>query len=284
MSETTLVFDTTNRWIVLGLYQDGPAGGEPTIALERRIDAAREASMRLIPEIKSMLAEAGIAKPDRIICTLGPGSFTGARICVGTGRNLSQLWNIPVFGLDSLLYYCYDIAMGLDKKDLTNIAVLMDGKQRRVYARLIDPNRGFAHYHEQTAALEGSTGNNRPEENQDGGIAGLEGLQDIAPLEFFQALDSGVKTLVFADDPSAIQDYMEKDPRNNEGSLRADGDFPEPRAMVAPGARTLYELGLLLGAREAQSDWRELSPIYLRRDPATAKYPRGYNKAPPGAQ
>ena len=119
MERTCLVLDTTNGWMIVGLFRETIDGKKMSLQKEICLRTKREASTRLAPTIQNLLQilqENGLEKPDWIICAIGPGSFTGCRIGVGTARNLAQLWDIPVLGLDSLAYYCYHYVELLKKK------------------------------------------------------------------------------------------------------------------------------------------------------------------------
>lgn len=98
----------------------------------------KESSFRLVKDIQIALEESSIQKPDAILCGIGPGSFTGIRIAVSTARNLAQLWEIPVKGVDSLKvyssYYYY--------KTKNPSFVVLDAKQKKVYAAYYDED-GF---------------------------------------------------------------------------------------------------------------------------------------------
>jgi len=271
MSEICLVFDATNVWITVGIFTD-------SVRAQKTLREARTASTRLMPLIQDMLKETGVERPTWLICARGPGSFTGSRIGVSTGRNLAQLWEIPVLGIDSLAYYGYHCIRMKDARtedarmkdarteDATmesarmkdarmedaamesatldggtgKIAVLIDGKQNRVYARVFASGR---------RDFESST------------------MHDIAPAELFRRLDRDVE--IYADNPDAIRAY-----------LGEESPFPAPvvlQQIPEPRAESLYELGIFLGGRRRAVAWENLLPIYLRRDPASVKYPEGYN-------
>lgn len=98
----------------------------------------RESSFRLLKDIELAFHSTVMEKPDVILANKGPGSFTGIRICVGTARNLAQLWKIPVMGFDCLeIYSSYYFG-----KYYSPALVMIDGKQKKVYSGYHDSN-GF---------------------------------------------------------------------------------------------------------------------------------------------
>ena len=222
--EICLAIDATNRWVLAGLY--GPGVNE-TFAT----DAPRESFRLLFPALRTMLDRHGVSRPDWIAAALGPGSFTGVRMGVGAARSLAQLWRIPVSGANSIHFYCYDLAARTLRDEDVSVAVLLDGKQRRVYAG-----------HAQTAALRAGRPGPEP--------------RDIAPEEFLRELPPG--TRVYADDPQAVASYCER-----SADEFAPLPAPSPAALCA------------LTRNEPRVEWSALRPLYLREDPAHAKYPRG---------
>lgn len=275
MSGICLAFDATNTWLSVGVFAPG-------LSRQIALRATREASARLVPVIREMLKETKVASPDWIACARGPGSFTGIRICVSTARNLSQLWNVPALGVDSLAYYSYHCMRKRKNDDGRPLAVLIDGKQERVYARLAHPGQAPAEY------LNGS-------------------LHDIAPDELFAML--GPEYEIQTDDPDAVRLYLERAriKRANKSSEKAgekaggeasektgakvgETTFVKPTApaphdakltpelhlMPEPEIESLHELAILLGGAERAGTWKDLLPIYYRNDPARAKFPHGF--------
>ena len=98
-----LFFDCTNEWIIIS---SGKLK-EDKIYLQYNYKGLhpRESSYKFITEIDKALKKSEIKKPDILFCCIGPGSFTGIRICVSTARNFSQIWNLPVMGMDSIETY-----------------------------------------------------------------------------------------------------------------------------------------------------------------------------------
>ncbi|MCR9141288.1 MAG: tRNA (adenosine(37)-N6)-threonylcarbamoyltransferase complex dimerization subunit type 1 TsaB [bacterium] len=232
-----LAIEATNRWLMAGFV----AGESDRLDCQIREEAPRESFRRLLPEIQRLRDIAGIERPEWIATTRGPGSFTGTRISVGAARNLAQLWSIPVRSVSSIalyLYACAREAQAAGAQADQEIAVMIDGKQERVFA---------AHSTVQ-AALAGQA------------IA----IVDRKPDEFLTRLyESHPGVFVYADDLDSIQSYS-----------RESTAIETWRLIEPPRAVDLRDLCLnAINAGDVrQSNWSELVPEYLRMDPATSKF------------
>lgn len=130
-----LYFDTTQDWIqvLIGLHQPKSAF---QILAEQTETTPKESSYKLVEMIRIVLEMANIKKPDLIVVPTGPGSFTGIRITVTTARDLAQLWEIPVFGIDSLEAYLVGIPN--EDRDRKTSLLCLDGKQGKYYTKYIN--------------------------------------------------------------------------------------------------------------------------------------------------
>ena len=90
-------------------------------------------SSDLLPEIDRMIKESPYTIDDiRLYCVgIGPGSFTGLRIGLTTMRGLALALKRPIIGIPSIDAIAYN-AIGSD----TDISVIIDAKQNKVYARI----------------------------------------------------------------------------------------------------------------------------------------------------
>ena len=92
-----LAIDTATEACSVALSIDG-------VISERYEVAGREHTQKLMPQVASLLADAGVnfSQLDGIACGIGPGSFAGLRIGVGYVKGLALALDRPVFGVSSL--------------------------------------------------------------------------------------------------------------------------------------------------------------------------------------
>src|SRR5690606_16761981 len=71
---------------------------------ERHSEAERNHSIRLIPAIEELLAEAGLVPTDLdgIAVGAGPGSYTGVRIAITVAKTLAWSLQIPLVSVSTL--------------------------------------------------------------------------------------------------------------------------------------------------------------------------------------
>ena len=93
-----LAFDTAFDACSVGVDTDT---GAPVLRSE---DVDRAHQERLFPMIAAVMAEAGVAMADldRIVVTIGPGSFTGIRVGVAAARGFALVTKAPAIGVTTL--------------------------------------------------------------------------------------------------------------------------------------------------------------------------------------
>lgn len=127
-----LFFDTTQDWIFVGIYELTDLS--ISILFEKLSKAPKESSFKLVSYIEEALSKSETQKPDCIFVPTGPGSFTGIRITVTTAKDLSQLWEIPCLGRDSLEVYLLAVPSEMLEDRLGKHADTVESKQKIVLA------------------------------------------------------------------------------------------------------------------------------------------------------
>ena len=97
----SLVMDTSNSYLVVGLYQDN-------VCLEAfQEKGSRRQSEKAIPTLKEVLDRHHIALKDvnEMIITSGPGSYTGVRVAMTIAKTLAAVSDVKIKSVSSLAAY-----------------------------------------------------------------------------------------------------------------------------------------------------------------------------------
>jgi tRNA threonylcarbamoyladenosine biosynthesis protein TsaB len=114
----------------VALVHDGRLLGEV------RLDTADVASRRLLPSAVFLLESSGVtlAQLDGLAVSVGPGSFTGLRVGLGTVQGLAFGSGRPCVGVSSLAALG-SVGAGQGRP----VAALMDAARGEIYCALYDP-------------------------------------------------------------------------------------------------------------------------------------------------
>jgi len=97
----SLVMDTSNSYLAVGLYQDN-------VCLEAfQEKGSRRQSEKAIPTLKEVLDRHHIALKDvnEMIITSGPGSYTGVRVAMTIAKTLAAVSDVRIKSVSSLASY-----------------------------------------------------------------------------------------------------------------------------------------------------------------------------------
>lgn len=121
--DTILGVDTSAEDLVVILERQGKI-------FESRRRAGLRHSESLMPLIDRLLADAGgkASDLDLLVCTRGPGSFTGLRIGMSTLKGLSSALGIPLVSLPTL-----DILAGPEALWPGGTLPVLDARKKRIY-------------------------------------------------------------------------------------------------------------------------------------------------------
>lgn len=130
-----LALDTSGRWGSLALAEIEEPGAPPRPVAEAGLAVERAHAAILIDWIDELLARAGWPRDsvDRYVATVGPGSFTGLRIGLGTVQGLALAAGVPAEGVGTLAA----IAAAAGPRDRPRRPLLEAGRGE-VYTALYD--------------------------------------------------------------------------------------------------------------------------------------------------
>ncbi len=120
-----LAVDTATEACSVALWQDGRI-------LEQHAVVGRDHTVRLLPMLQGLLAEAQCtpAQLDGFVCGVGPGSFAGVRIGVGLIKGMALALDkpvVPVLSLTSLAQ------RALRVHKAAQVAAVIDARMNEVY-------------------------------------------------------------------------------------------------------------------------------------------------------
>lgn len=114
----TLAMDTSHKHLAVALIKDNKI-------INKYCELCpKKQSEYLMPVIDSLCKEANV-KPlaiDSVVCSIGPGSYTGVRIALTSAKVICALRNIPLYTISTL-----------DLLSDDNCAVILDARSNRAY-------------------------------------------------------------------------------------------------------------------------------------------------------
>jgi tRNA threonylcarbamoyladenosine biosynthesis protein TsaB len=122
-----LAIDTSSETVSIALIED------QTIRAEFFLNTGLNHSRILLPTIQHIynMAALTIDTTDLFACTVGPGSFTGLRIGVGTIKGMALATNKPIIGVSTLEALASNV-QGVS----ANICPIIDARRGQVYAAI----------------------------------------------------------------------------------------------------------------------------------------------------
>ncbi|HEV3043939.1 MAG TPA: tRNA (adenosine(37)-N6)-threonylcarbamoyltransferase complex dimerization subunit type 1 TsaB [Roseiarcus sp.] len=114
------------------------SGASEPIAQET-LPMARGHAEALAPLLQRLMSavDGGFASLDRVAATVGPGSFTGIRIGLATGRAIGLGLSVPVVGVSTLIAFAGPL---LAEPRSGFIVPSIDAKHERLYVQVLESN------------------------------------------------------------------------------------------------------------------------------------------------
>lgn len=124
----TLFMDSSHKHLLVVLFENN----EVKASLIE--ECWKKQSEKLFPAVISCMSKANfkVDELDRIVVSIGPGSYTGVRIALSVAKVLGTTKQIEVYTLNTLQLYS-----GLNK----NTFVLMDARSKRAYCACYDQGK-----------------------------------------------------------------------------------------------------------------------------------------------
>ena len=126
-----LAIDTSSKICSVTIFEDT----NPIIELQN--DDEKTHSVKLMPMVDKAFNETNLTLDDidLLVCSLGPGSFTGVRIGIATIKAFADAKNIPVVGISSLEILAYNVKeLPLSSNSL--VCSMIDAKNENIYCGL----------------------------------------------------------------------------------------------------------------------------------------------------
>ncbi|WLD59115.1 tRNA (adenosine(37)-N6)-threonylcarbamoyltransferase complex dimerization subunit type 1 TsaB [Salinispirillum sp. LH 10-3-1] len=122
-----LALDTSTEACSVALWADG------AVVEEIYEIAERSHTQRLLPMIETVLNDAGLqlGDLDGLVCTRGPGSFTGIRVGVSAAQGLAFAAELPVLPLSTLAVLAWQGVQAEHGKERWQ--VVMDARMGEIY-------------------------------------------------------------------------------------------------------------------------------------------------------
>lgn len=239
-----LTFDTSLDKTYITLFNDYKLLSKRTI----KSSEEKYHSAFLIPQIVSVLHENNISMQniDVIATNIGPGSFTGIRVCTTIARVFAQQLNAKLIGISSLQILAR--INNTDKKSL----VLADARKNKVYYAVYSPNGDEI---EQPAAL-----------------LREEILNLVKSEEFFIVADKNISEYLAAEGVSSLN-YEQNDYELGEFLANIALEKITKNVSIKEDASPNFD-AVLKNMSADDFNWAKLKPLYIQ-PPSISKPKQG---------
>ncbi len=122
-----LAIDTSSSRCSVTIYEDN------NVLINLFNDEQKTHSVKLMPMIDESFKKTGLTLDDigLLVCSTGPGSFTGVRIGIATVKAFADVKHIPIVGVCSLESLAYNVSDLIQSDSL--VCSLVDAKNKNVY-------------------------------------------------------------------------------------------------------------------------------------------------------
>jgi len=125
-----LALDTASSWCAAAVYDSGT----DTVLAEISENIGKGHAEVLMDYIEQAMTQSGIAMAelDRVAVNVGPGSFTGVRICVSAARGFALALDRPALGVSAFDALASEVAISHPGQP---VLVLLEAHRGEIYAQ-----------------------------------------------------------------------------------------------------------------------------------------------------
>lgn len=242
-TDTILAIESSCEYLQLALQ--GKFGTRSIV-----LDEGLKHAERLVPEMQRLTQGAGIqlSQLQGIVCSQGPGSFTGLRIGIAAAKGIGEACAAPVLSIGTLS------AIDYAHRDMPGLVIsAIDGKKGRYYCRI-----GFNSLQPTTALLPSAAYFSQDMDISAGDLSDIihsqafrDELKRIAPVDHTAIWIGGPHSNKLAHELREIDHSM----RQEQWKFHALG--------FRPWATALLEMGRV-GLSQGKRDEPQQGPRYLR--------------------
>ena len=254
-----LVCDTSSQALTVGLFTDG--------FKEVRTIGGRtvQHSERLVPTVVELCGDAGLDTKDidLLVCTRGPGSFTGLRIGMAAFKGMAFALGKPMVSVSTLEAYasCVGAFDGA-------IVPVIDAKKKRWYLAAFETRptasqsgASWSGTSQPNASKSGVSQSGAVQSDVEGGLSRIVPDTDGTEVDLAEALAPYERILVTGPDAMAFKEVLSMAEPFKDKSI-----FVNTKANEAI-ATALYELGTKQFEEKGPDDVGQ-GPVYLRKSDA----------------
>ncbi len=228
----TLVIDTATELAILALKTE-----RGNFILSENL--GRKHSSLLFEKMDDILARGGVTIEDIDLLGvgIGPGSFTGVRIAVSTGRALSQTLDIPLVGIKSHSIFAHGV-----NSDEDYILVSWDAKKNRVFGALYKNSRKSAEKQE---------------------IIEILCPGDFPPEDLIKGITQGGSVISIGGGYFKYSDRVEEEIKRKSIEIRAMKDLQLSPEKICTLIENIFQAN-----RSRYTDLNNAKPFYARKSDA----------------
>lgn len=131
-SNIIVAMDTSNESVAIGFGAMNKDAHSITPLATTHFHTHRASNEQLLPELNALMQKAGIKRNQirAVAAGVGPGSFTGVRICLATAKGIAEALHVALVGISTMDAVAYRL---YEQGKRGHVLVLADAMRKEVY-------------------------------------------------------------------------------------------------------------------------------------------------------